>query len=97
MCVCGCVSQSGVFIFSFFEEDVVLRHCAESSFFFATVCVLRRVEFKDSFAALKGIRRVVFKHSFAARVFMSRVFLKSLIAFWAGVRGLIKSRVGCSE
>ena len=27
----------------------------------------------------------------------SRVSLKSLIAFWAGVRGLIKSRVGCSE
>ena len=71
-CVCVCVSQSGLFIFSFFEEDVVLRHCAESSFFFASVCVcvLRRVEFKDSFAALKGIRRVEFKDSFAARVFM---------------------------
>ena len=59
--------------------------------------MLRRVEIKDSVAVLKGIRRVEVKDSVAARVFMSRVFLKSLIAFWAGVRGLIKSRVGCSE
>ena len=67
------------------------------SFLQVCVCVLRRVEFKDSFAARKGIRLVEFSDSVAARVFMSRVFLKSLIAFWAGVRGLIKSRVGCSE
>ena len=72
VCVYVCVSQSGLFIFSFFEEDVVLRHCAESSFFFASVCVcvLHRVEFKDSFAALKGIPRVEFKDSVAASVFM---------------------------
>ena len=72
VCVRVCVSQSRLFIFTFFEEDVVLRHCAESSLFFASmcVCVLRPVEFKDSFAALKGIRRVEFKDSFAARVFM---------------------------
>ena len=62
-CVCMCVSQSGLCIFSFFEEDVVLRHCAESSFSFASVCVcvLHRVAFKDCFAAFEGIPRVEFK------------------------------------
>ena len=39
VCVYVRVSQPGLFIFSFFVEDVVLRHCAESSFFFASVCV----------------------------------------------------------
>ena len=72
-CVCVCVCLAGrPFYLFFFEEDVVLRHCAESSFSFASVCVLHRVAFKDCFAALKGIPRVEFKDSFAASVFMFR-------------------------
>ena len=69
MCVCVAVRPFHLFIF---EEDVGLRHCAESSFSFASVCVcvLHRVAFKDCFAALKGIPRVEFKDSVTASVFM---------------------------
>ena len=62
MCVCVCVAVRPFYLF-IFEADVGLRHCAESSFSFASVCVcvLHRVAFKDCFAAFEGIPRVEFK------------------------------------
>ena len=38
VCVCVCVAVR-LFYLVIFEEDVGLRHCAESSFSFASVCV----------------------------------------------------------